>query len=398
MANELRTSYQGDSNTIYAIIRRQSDSYVYNGTTFATWADGSIATYDIPLTARGGDLYSADFPAGIAAENYTISYYLQAGGTPAITDTLITSESKRWNGDTLGSTSTVSLSPYALTTLANLEAFGSVGDIDDTIATQAINAASALIERATGRNFAARDYVHRFNGVRQDGIVLRERPVIHITRCAFGQGTAATLTFSGTAIRATASANDTGLRLQTVTAGGTVTTSTLTWANYATVSLLAAAVNAVSGWSMTTATDRPTTELYPTGGEDANNATVSLYYPDQDANEYAVDYERGIVRFRNWEEWIWRTHDAHHMSGVMRFPRQWQGVTVSYNAGYATIPADVEYLATEIAAQKYHASLIDNATKSAALGPYSVSYGDIDNESTIRTRLAHYIDPMGYIG
>lgn len=396
MAYELSITYPGDSATIYALIRRQSDNYVWNGSAFAAWADGSIGSYDIPLTARGGDLYNADFPSGIDAATYVISYYQQAGASPAITDLLLMSTVRRWSGDTLSPGGSVSVDAYALTSLANLEAFESVGDIDDTLGAQVINAASAMIERATGRNFKARDYTHRFNGVRQTGIVLSQRPVNSVTRVAWGMRQAASVTYSGAAIRATASVTDTDLRLVTVSAAGTTTSSTLTWASYPTISTLKTAVDAISGWSLTQSADWPTKELYPSGGETAKSATVAMYYPDQDEHEYAVDYERGIVRFRDWQEWVWRSIERG--PNRAKFPNQWQGVTVSYNAGYSSIPADVEYLCTMIAAALYHNSIIDNDTTAATLGPYSVSYGGEWTEVEIRKRLANYIDATGYVG
>lgn len=101
MSNELKSTYPSGS-TVYAIIRRTSDSYVWQTTsaTFVTWVDGNIANYDTALTDRSGDFYSADFPSAIAAGTYAVNYYVQAGGTPAITDVLIGVESPpiTWSG------------------------------------------------------------------------------------------------------------------------------------------------------------------------------------------------------------------------------------------------------------------------------------------------------------
>lgn len=85
MANELETPYQGTA-TLYAIIRRTSDGKVWNGSAFETFVDGSVASYDVPLTSQGGDYYAADFPDDIDAGTYRALYYVQAGGSPAITD------------------------------------------------------------------------------------------------------------------------------------------------------------------------------------------------------------------------------------------------------------------------------------------------------------------------
>lgn len=99
MANELRAYYNG-SATLYAIIRRASDMYVWNGSAFAAWSDGSIGSYDIPLTSQGGDAYSANFPSGITTSGiYYVDYYVQAGGSPATSDYRLPSgESINWTG------------------------------------------------------------------------------------------------------------------------------------------------------------------------------------------------------------------------------------------------------------------------------------------------------------
>jgi len=106
MANTLSITYTGN-NDIYAIVRRTSDSFVWNGSAFVTWVDGNIGTYDIPLIDRDGSFYSEDFPSTIVTGlEYRIIYYEQSGGSPAITDLLLSSEEGIWNGEILSTTFT----------------------------------------------------------------------------------------------------------------------------------------------------------------------------------------------------------------------------------------------------------------------------------------------------
>ena len=44
MADELQLTYQGAAATLYAVVRRPSDQYVWDATAAAweAWADGSI--------------------------------------------------------------------------------------------------------------------------------------------------------------------------------------------------------------------------------------------------------------------------------------------------------------------------------------------------------------------
>jgi hypothetical protein len=88
-------------NTRYCIIRRPSDVLVWNGSTFATWADANIGTYDIPLTDNGGDFYTADFPTDITQGNYYVIFYLQAGASPATNDVIGDSILQYWTGSAL---------------------------------------------------------------------------------------------------------------------------------------------------------------------------------------------------------------------------------------------------------------------------------------------------------
>lgn len=100
MADELNVNFQGSAATLYAIIRRASDTYAWNGSAFEAWSDANVGTYDIPLTDKGGDFYSADFPSAIVSGDYSVFYYEQAGGSPATTDLLLDREDVYWDGAT----------------------------------------------------------------------------------------------------------------------------------------------------------------------------------------------------------------------------------------------------------------------------------------------------------
>lgn len=104
MSNEIAVTYPG-SATIYIIIREISTGYVWDGTAFAAWADGSIDDYDIALTSAGGDLYRGSIPSGItAATPLRITAYKQAGASPATSDLILTS----WEENAPGTSSSYS--------------------------------------------------------------------------------------------------------------------------------------------------------------------------------------------------------------------------------------------------------------------------------------------------
>ena len=79
--------------TIYAMIRRRSDGFVWNTALnagaggFEAWNSGNWAQYAIPLTEQSpSGYYSGTYPAGIGAELTSEAFYAQAGGLPDAVD------------------------------------------------------------------------------------------------------------------------------------------------------------------------------------------------------------------------------------------------------------------------------------------------------------------------
>jgi len=98
MLNQIQISYPQISNTIYVVVRNTAGK-VWNGSSFETWADGSIGNYDLPCTYKGGNLYSVDFPAGIARGYYTIQVVIQSGGTSSTSDLPLDGMLGYWDPD-----------------------------------------------------------------------------------------------------------------------------------------------------------------------------------------------------------------------------------------------------------------------------------------------------------
>ncbi len=197
MSAELEIIYNAAAANLYVVLRRPSDAKVWNGTAWATWADGNIATYAIVLTDKGGDLYQGDFPTAATAGLYRITYYLQAGASPATTDTALETAQEQWNGVALVDTSVVTLSPYALTTVVKVKRFlHTSATVDDDLLTELINAWTARMERIAGRQFAARAYTERYCGNGTLTLELNHYPVNSITSIVFvaGAGSQETIT------------------------------------------------------------------------------------------------------------------------------------------------------------------------------------------------------------
>src|SRR4051812_39417769 len=148
--------YQGDSATLYAVIRKTNDGTAWNGAAMASWANGSLSTFKLALTAQGGDLYTLTIPTLLpGGAYYTFEYYEQASGSAAITDLLLDAEELFWDGGTATSFGTGTY----LTTLATVKLYaGETGTSNDTKYTNALAAASAFIQEWCGQDFIAASY------------------------------------------------------------------------------------------------------------------------------------------------------------------------------------------------------------------------------------------------
>lgn len=109
MADELDILYPSSgSGTPYAIVRRESDGYVWDATNsvFEAWDDASITDYDVALTSQGGNYWTGDFPTGITAAGwYLIDYRVRSGGSPTTGDQQYPGERIYWTGTATASSS-----------------------------------------------------------------------------------------------------------------------------------------------------------------------------------------------------------------------------------------------------------------------------------------------------
>lgn len=99
MPNKIHIPYYKISNTIYAVIRDETDK-VWHTTSkiFVTWDDSKIVDYVVNSTYKKGSLYAAAFPTDISSGYYTIMIFLQSGVSPDVdVDIWIGSMSSYWD-------------------------------------------------------------------------------------------------------------------------------------------------------------------------------------------------------------------------------------------------------------------------------------------------------------
>ena len=367
MANELFFTGAGDALTIYAVIRRKSDAKVWSvaNSAFETWANGSVGDYDVALTTQGGDLYLGDFPSGITVgTRVLIQYYSQAGGSPAITDSIKLTVEGTWNGAEVASASSVSIDSRALTTLASVKRHLRItATTDDTLLTELINQISDKIERIIGRRLAAANYSEWTDLDCDAAVSVRNRPIIRVNRVRACPEDAISVSYSGSDVEAAVivtydeEGQSGNVRLYSISAAGTETTTDLSMATYPTLSTLVTAMDAVSGWTVSrTATyDAQSSALTPQGGLDAKNVTAYLEWASAFQTQYRVNQRAGLVMF-----------------GSAKYGQ----VQIQYRGGYETIPDDVSRVCNELVGAAWHAGRTNPMLDSESIPDYSYSLAD----------------------
>ena len=278
---------------------------------------------------------------------------------------------------------------YALTTLAGLKAhLGITVSTYDTILEQYIDHATAKIERWIGRQIKLRNYFEWYGGNDVRSVRVKQYPINNVV--GVYTGLAAAMTISSTVssdVRLTISINTDplgtvangvlapGVTLTRTTSAGTTTTDTLTFATYPTTTSLAAAINAITGYSATVTTAMRCAQLHPRAGGDIKMATVVLTGVDV-SSEFVYDSYLGIVTIRQDAFPTMASHNA-------RFPSGLQSTLIEYSAGYTTVPDDLHQACLVIAATMYLSRKSDTSLQSESLGDYSYSMASADSSKAM---------------
>lgn len=298
-------------------------------------------------------------------------------------------------------TSLVTVSSRSLTDLSSVKRRINISDTDtssDEFLQELINQASIMFERATGRRFSSSTYIERYDGYNERYVTLRNYPVIKLHEIRHGSDTAFNVRYSGAAIVArvetytdTEGANG-GLRLYSITAAGTETTTDLTFALYPTFSTMKTAIDLVSGWTCTLGTsDGLTKWIVPRSGSDAKNYSVEFVYPGTSVTDVRIDYTSGTA------SWGLTDDKRYYITGDDDFqgsPLGYRNLMVNYTAGYATIPGDIQKLINDIVALSYASSLVNPALKSEKLGDWSYTLADV--VGGISSSFAAFANEIGY--
>jgi len=278
------------------------------------------------------------------------------------------------------------MATYDLATLSEAQAFLNVSGEDDMLS-RMITAATQVMERYTGRRLASRSYTEWVNGSGTDRLYLNNWPITTLSRICNGQREVARIYNTSTdAAYATVTADTSGL---TLTVGGGTndgSDTSITWASYATVADVVAAVNALgSGWYAEVLESRgsyPSAEIRPMGaGAALNNGThgnsyVDLQAPEEPIQDVMIDVEQ------------------RYLYAPSGFNAGTLNVFAAYTAGYATTDQAYEHLTQiclEIVSRMYAKRGKGGGMRSESLDGYSYTLAaEAELQADIRAMLAPY--------
>lgn len=262
---------------------------------------------------------------------------------------------------------------YALTTLSNLKNWIGITSVDDDVLLEdGIDRATAIIESYCDRRFKSRTYYEWCDGGGEKTLTVKNRPITAVNTVSFGSKHAMTVSSdtSSTDVLATISNDGDELRLHKVASDGTTTTDTLAFSTYATTSALVTQINfSVSGWSASLAANAYSRAIYRFAGRGILDVTGTIEVAYDNMSGYRVDFDSGEI---NIGQDAYPTEFIQH-----KFPRGFQPVFVEYVAGYSTIPADLEQVCIEIAADLYRERKQDKTITSESLGDYSYTQAGV---------------------
>lgn len=193
-----------------------------------------------------------------------------------------------------------------------------------SLVTNIINAVEVWVKNYCSQTFESTTYRERVNGSGTNELYLDHYPIIALYRLSMDTVDGITVKNTNTTGHASVSVNSTAVVLYK---DGTV--NTLDYATYTTLTLMVAAINALSGWSATLADsnygDYPVTCLLEQYGlQCINNREVQLQIPDDGESDFEIYPNEGRI------------------FSYYGFPEGYRNIYVEYIAGYATIPEDLK--------------------------------------------------------
>ena len=283
----------------------------------------------------------------------------------------------------------MALNKYSIITLGDARLFlgkSNTDTGDDQLLDMLISQASEMVAKELGMAcVVSRTYKEYYDGHGGLNLWLNNYPVSGVDFVSVGRGDALTISYtSGDAAYATAEVTPTQLKLRK-RVSGVLAASAFTLADYATLSALETAMEAVSGWTVVVNTDYTAyapISLVPVPAKNARNSTVTLEVPD----EGETDCELAS------SEW-----------GRLYNPYGWtnghKNIYVEYAAGWprADLPQPIRSACLELVKMMYDIRSKDGAVAAEKIGEYSYQLAstiDMTKSTLIAEKLLNYKRPI----
>lgn len=244
---------------------------------------------------------------------------------------------------------------------------GVTGASFDAILEKCIDRASAWVDRHCGRTFKATRY-YEFRDGGNDRLALTNPPVQAVYFCSTTRESVMSVgSTDPTDILAAVSVMNGEMQLTRRTSSGTETRTALSLDNYDSISELATAASAISGFTASVIENTPSRYLTRLAGRDVRNGPALLEGFTDFYADFGLDEESGIVYGKTFDKA--------------------RSVLIDYRGGYETIPADVEQATLTIVGKFFRDRTRDQSLQSESLGGYSYSLRSGDETSMEIERL-----------
>ena len=245
------------------------------------------------------------------------------------------------------------LNANALIELEKFKLYIDYNDTDkDPFFEMLINNASDFLDRHCHRNLKEMTHtLERYDG-EGNKLFLNNYPVSAIVQICSGKLDVIKVRYtSSTARNAYVRISTTGVDL---IVDGTPLASEITFVANTTLSAMATAINAESGWEASVLNSDfdgyPSSQLFRKENRFALNQFIYLETPNEPLDGYDVDYSNGIIYLPS------------------EFSQGFRNIFVSSIAGYLTIPGALKQICIELVKIKYNQRKKDPAMKSEKIG------------------------------
>lgn len=224
---------------------------------------------------------------------------------------------------------------------------------------QFINQATGWFERITRRKLKSRDYLfERYAGSGAE-LFVKNYPITKIESIGIGSIDCIKVENTNCNYNAAVKVSATGATLVEEGSEGTE----IAFADFATMTLLAAEINSTAGWTAEVSTSTegayPSDRLYKHPSYYCLNDETWLKCPYLPLYSYEIDMERGIIDLGS------------------DFSTTFRGVFLCYTGGYITIPDELKLIACGLVKGLESNRKTDGTMKSEKMGDYSYTRSEI---------------------